>query len=77
MSQATVRKQIAVSTCSDPECQRTMLRACPAVRMGRVDGNAFQAQPDGTIAVVPPVKCIGCGICVKKCKHGHTRMVDW
>ena len=76
----TQRKaRVAVTTCMDKQCQHGMLRSCPVVRMGMVCGTAYTNTNTSadTYYVVPPDICIGCGICVRKCTHGLTYMVDW
>lgn len=72
------RHRIAVVTNADhhpTNCQ--CLRHCPVVRMGKLNAAAWTAEAVARHpnAVVPDYLCIGCGICVVKCK-GVT-LIDW
>jgi translation initiation factor RLI1 len=49
---------------STAELKKNILSHCPIVRMGK--GNYLERHPDGQVYVVPPDRCIGCGICVAK-----------
>ncbi len=56
--------------------QKTALRHCPVMRMGRIQPGTAYVQEEGRVWVIPREQCIGCGICVAKVP-GKLDMLEW
>lgn len=74
-------KKVEVCSCDDLDCKFKILANCPIVRMRITDKNEHIkiniTNNYNDKAVIKPKLCIGCGICVAKCKHNKVIMIDW
>lgn len=67
-------KRIAVTNADHDPTQCNCHRHCPVVRMGKVTPASWLANTTPA-AVIPDYLCIGCGICVVKCKG--VILINW
>lgn len=76
-----IKKEVAMCSCNDIECKVNILMGCPVFRMGLIKQHKtfYHYIGDNTVDkfVIHPKSCIGCRICINKCKHNKAKMYDW